>query len=314
MATTRYIINNLENQTIDGSLTVTGTFSTNFATYKALLTQTEQISGENLNSFFGGLIIGEEYTIATYSSDDDFSNIAEVVSGTINTNGCVFVATGEVPAIWSNNSFISSSGNLVIEVLENTLGYDLNWTHATTGTYVAENATSGPQTNSFPRKSTHILTGPRSAYFSPPELLTLGAVGSMGYKDDVLFIGVWDPGITASVDNSLYYQSVEIKIKKDQDTTPVTIEGTNIETFPFGYVGVRLFSGGAQVGEFVGDNVTVNTYIELIEHLNSDSTLNYLGSYSINEEVEDGIILTIPQNLKNQFSPDNTLTFIVYAD
>ena len=314
MATTRYIINNLENQTIDGSLTVTGTFSTNFATYKALLTQTEQISGDSLDPFFGGLIIGEEYTIGTYSSGDDFSNIAEVVSGTINTNGCVFVATGETPAIWSNDSVITSSGNLVVQVLENTLGYDLDWTKFNPGTYLAINGTSGPQTNSFPRKSTHIITGPRLTYYSPPWFLTLGGVGSMGYKDDLIFIGTWDLGLTASADNALYYQSVEIKIKKDQDTTPVTIEGTNIETYPFGYVGVRLFSGGAQVGQFVGDNVTVNNINELIEHLNSDSTLNYLGSYSINEGVEDGIILTIAQNLKNQFSPDNTLTFTVYQD
>lgn len=34
MATTRNIVNNLENQTIEGSLTITGTFSTNYISRK----------------------------------------------------------------------------------------------------------------------------------------------------------------------------------------------------------------------------------------------------------------------------------------
>lgn len=48
------------------------------------------------------------YTIVTYVAGDDFSNVATVVSGTINTTGCVFDAIGTTPTDYSNGSTISS--------------------------------------------------------------------------------------------------------------------------------------------------------------------------------------------------------------
>lgn len=49
--------------------------------------------------------IGDEYMIENYQSGDDFSNIASNVHGaTMNSSGCVFTATGEVPTNWSNGS------------------------------------------------------------------------------------------------------------------------------------------------------------------------------------------------------------------
>ena len=48
--------------------------------------------------------------------------------------------------------------------------------------------------------------------------------------------------------------------------------------------------------------------------LNSDTNTNYLGTFAIDPEGEEGLILTMPQYLKNQFSPDDVLTFEVYAD
>jgi len=52
----------------------------------------------------GVLIVGEEYTILDFNTGDNFSNVANVISGTINTTGCVFIATGTNPTTYSNGS------------------------------------------------------------------------------------------------------------------------------------------------------------------------------------------------------------------
>jgi hypothetical protein len=87
---TKYIINNVPDQTISGNVTINGNISvtgttTGLATYKALLTQLGVQSGTSLDDFNGGLIIGETYTILDYQSDDDFSNIADVQTSAIDT-------------------------------------------------------------------------------------------------------------------------------------------------------------------------------------------------------------------------------------
>ena len=58
----------------------------------------------------GSLVAGKEYVIDTYVSDDDFTNVATVVSGTINTNGCIFVASGTTPTKWTNSSSLRRTG------------------------------------------------------------------------------------------------------------------------------------------------------------------------------------------------------------
>jgi hypothetical protein len=55
--------------------------------------------------------------------------------------------------------------------------------------------------------------------------------------------------------------------------------------------------------------VLVNNINELVIALNNDTTINYLGTFSVNDGVENGIILTTTERIKNQFSPNNTLTF-----
>jgi hypothetical protein len=59
-------------------------------------------SGTVINS--GELIIGEAYEITNYLGNDDFTDIADVQSGNINENGCVFVATGHTVSNWSSQS------------------------------------------------------------------------------------------------------------------------------------------------------------------------------------------------------------------
>lgn len=50
------------------------------------------------------LVVGKYYQISDYQNGDDFTNVADVQSGTINTNGCIFIATGDTPTNWSNNT------------------------------------------------------------------------------------------------------------------------------------------------------------------------------------------------------------------
>lgn len=55
----------------------------------------------------GALIIGKEYTILDFNMGDNFTNVAQVVSGVINTTGCVFIATGTTPTTYSNGSTLA---------------------------------------------------------------------------------------------------------------------------------------------------------------------------------------------------------------
>jgi hypothetical protein len=49
----------------------------------------------------GNLVIGETYEITNVAfGGGDFSNVADVINGTINTTGCTFIATGTTPTSW----------------------------------------------------------------------------------------------------------------------------------------------------------------------------------------------------------------------
>lgn len=316
----KYIVDNLANQTIsgdlrlDGNLRVTdGTYS--LLTYRALLTQTATQSGTNLTDFQSALIIGETYTITNYVAGDDFSNIANVQSGLINETGCQFIATGEFPTIWSNGSELLSSGNLAVHVLQNDLGFDISWGIGFgPGLYFGINDTTGPIYNSFPRHDT-MITCQHSAqsFFAPTDIRMYGAVGSIGSTDDVIGILTYDYSLTQSVADYLYYTPVEIKMKKSLDTTPIICNGTIESSFPFGYVTVNVYSDSNLIESFSsGDTTSVSNISELLANLNSDLTTNYLGVYSDNGI--GGLSLAIPTNIKNQFAPNGTFSFQVFAD
>ncbi len=116
--------------------------------YAAKLTQT---SSAAINS--GYLVVGESYEITSYSSGDDFQNVAEVTYGVINTTGCVFKAIGSIPTDYSNSSDLTPLGYPIAEVTPsmNTLanrtipywrrlyagGYHFNFTSSVDHTKVA---------------------------------------------------------------------------------------------------------------------------------------------------------------------------------
>lgn len=125
-----------------------------YARYVALLTQYEPATATS-----GTLNIGQTYSITTFVSGDDFSNVASVQSGTINTNGCVFIATGEEPTNWTNSSELSGTGVPTSFVLENTLGGIVIWSYDAVGTYIAT------LTNAFTANKTAVfLSGPIAGY------------------------------------------------------------------------------------------------------------------------------------------------------
>jgi hypothetical protein len=321
---TKYIINNLANQTISGDLSIDGNLiSNNTGVYRALLTQTGQIIGNNLANFNYGLIVGETYTITNYVDGDDFSNIANIQSpGTINATGSVFIATGQIPTNYNNSSELTSDGGLIVDVLENTLGYDLDWYWSgndiflSEGNYVAFNNITGPIYNSFQRDKIEIIT-PFKWNFDfgmfPPFITP--NVGSFAGKDDVINISVINvgggPGILS--DDLLYYTPIEIKINQDTDTTPIEIYGEVMASFPFSDAYISLIANGSYIQDVYCDNTnTVNNMTELLTLLNNDINNVYELVYS--EGGPGGIKLVAPTNIKNQFCSDGTLTFEIYSN
>jgi hypothetical protein len=99
--------------------------------WTALLTQTGPLTYTgNTDTPTGGFIFNETYTIDNYAAGDDFSNVAQVISGTINQTGCVFIATGNtttsqlIPNAWTGST-LTSLGDMIVNVLDNTLGFNI---------------------------------------------------------------------------------------------------------------------------------------------------------------------------------------------
>lgn len=67
----------------------------------------------------GTLIPGLKYQIVTYVATDNFSNIATVISGIINTSGCIFLATGTTPTTWSHGSSLNIVGDRILNISKN---------------------------------------------------------------------------------------------------------------------------------------------------------------------------------------------------
>jgi hypothetical protein len=323
---TKYIVNNVSGQTINGDLTINGnitvtgiTNNLSVGTYRALLTQTGELEGDAISWFNYALIIGETYTIVNYVEDADFSNIANVQSGTINQTGCVFIATGTTPNSWNDGTNLASDGGLIVDVLENTLGYDIDWSWAPfggVGYYIGVKDTQVPLINSFPKNKVSITTQATSSFVTESFGINIysNTTDFDFGNDSAIQINVFDYFYEGLRDNSLYYTPIEIKINQDLDTTPILVYGENVSEFPYDYVAITLYAGDNNVGNFYTDTSTfVNDITEMVADLNSSPETNFLGTFSVNEGVENGVILTMATNLKNQFSPNNTLTFEVFT-
>ena len=70
--------------------------------HQALISPRESFASQTS----GVLIPGKTYYIATYGAGDSFTNVAKLISGTINTTGCTFLAMGTTPTTYSNSSVL----------------------------------------------------------------------------------------------------------------------------------------------------------------------------------------------------------------
>jgi len=119
---TKYIVNNVTGQTINGNLTINGdvviTGTTNTRPYKVYTSLLTQSGEDGPSSISGGdLIIGITYLINS-NSGADFTN----VGAPNNDIGTYFVATGTTPNSWGSGTLDYNTGAPVVTVLENTIG------------------------------------------------------------------------------------------------------------------------------------------------------------------------------------------------
>ena len=111
MSTTKYIVNNVTGQTINGE-----SILPKYKVYTALLTQS---GGDDFQSISSGpLTIGVTYQIISEGANDDFTN----VGAPNNTVGTFFVATGTNPNYFDGGELEYNTGAPVVTVLENTIG------------------------------------------------------------------------------------------------------------------------------------------------------------------------------------------------
>jgi len=94
---------------------------------------------ENESVFLVGGDNNQEFYIQSIFKDD-FTTVAQLISGTINQTGCIFRCIGETPDIWSYGTELQSYGvplesNGTLNVLENSLGVNLSFSSSTVGTY-----------------------------------------------------------------------------------------------------------------------------------------------------------------------------------
>ena len=296
---------------------------------------TGQTSGEGSGASFNVRWANGEYTSVSIATSGDGYLVGDIITilGTelngrtpennltiritdfpINITGRVFIVTGEIPTNWNNGSTLVSSGNLVVKVLENNLGFDIGWDYDIfgSGIYFGYNSTTGPLYNTFNRNTTFVLNGSNpNPYFGPNLLETFVGPISLSEKDETIVVAVFDTEILESVPDSLYYFPIDIQIKQDTGTTPIVISGTVESSFPIDYPSISLFCNGNYIQSLYG-NGTVNDMSELITYLNFLPNTSYLGTYS---DAGDGFVnLEMSTNLVNQFCSSGTLTFEVFND
>jgi hypothetical protein len=189
-----------------------------------------------------GYVVGDTITIlgtelSGSTPTNDLTITVTEVDTNVNVTGCIFIATGDTPIIWGN-TILTSVGDLVVDVLENTLGDELEWFYDPgfqEGLYLtsfSEYINNNNLCYIFPRNKTQITTPTFIApfnydFYSPPQfnLIVFSQIGYfLGPIDDTIFLSVYDTGILDFVGDSLYYTPIEIKLNSSitQEETPLT--------------------------------------------------------------------------------------------
>ena len=197
---TKYIVNNLSGQTINGDLTINGnvviTGTTNTRPYKvytALLTQSGENNGQGLDE--GLLEIGVTYYIDGFRVGWDFTN----VGAPNNNSGTYFVATGTTPNSWGeydeSNVLSYNTGTPVVTVLENTIG-NIWFTYDSTGLYYANS------NNLFEQNKTTAFIGNNGIY----------VLSAYRVNDELVEILTYNISTVSNEDGLLNNTPIEIRV------------------------------------------------------------------------------------------------------
>jgi len=190
---------------------------TPYRIYTALLTQTGPLTYTGgTDTPTGGLIFNEIYTINNYVSGDSFSNVAQVISGTINQTGCVFRATGNtstyqlIPTAWSSST-LTSTGDIIVNVLNNTLGFTISVDYPAFGIdglvfFYSESITE----DTFNPQKTKVTATPSIPFEFVPVLPVFLTSVDAEILTPVLFI--IDPQTGNPTGGLLYNTPIEIKV------------------------------------------------------------------------------------------------------
>ena len=191
MATTRYIVNNVTGQTINGQ-----SVTPSYKVYTALLTQS---GGDNpLLIGSGEITIGVTYVINKGKADTgDFTN----VGAPNNNDGTYFVATGTTPNEWGGTELGYNEGAPVVTVLENTIG-NIWFTYNSDGFYSINS--NELFTNN---KSVIFITNTTGDINSPSEI-----VKAATYDLSSMYIASFSTGAPPNSNNILYKTPIEIRV------------------------------------------------------------------------------------------------------
>lgn len=284
-------------------------------------------------------ILGTELSGSTPTND-----LTITVTEVNNETGCVFIATGDTPIVWGN-SVLTSVGDLIVDVLENTLGDELVWLYDTgfqEGLYLvsfSEYINNNNVCYIFPRNKTQITTPSFIApfnydFFTPPQfnLIVSSQIGYfLGSTDDVIFLSVYDLDISDLVGNTLYYTPIEIKLNSSitQEDTPLTSINwstysgeSDFDTYDIGFPPI-LNVTRLTIGKCGGATAHVHQdyeYSDLTIDLYDDSIDNWVTvwSYTLNNpnyDGDDSPDLYFPGNIDVTFTNITSVSGIrMYSD
>jgi len=190
---TKYIVDNLSGQTINGQQLQP------YKVYTALVTQSGTSTESSINT--GTLTIGVTYRINENSVGMDFTNVGAPNNDLLT----FFVATGTTPASWgegAKDTLVYDEGAPVVTVLENTIG-NIFWKYGyglIPGFYEVN--------GTFPLGRTAVIAGPPNSH-GPFANVILGVFGQV--FENIINIKSTDESFTM-LDGLLDNHFIEIRV------------------------------------------------------------------------------------------------------
>lgn len=320
---TKYIVNNLTGQTITGDLTINGNLTTtslnNSGTYRALLTQTGSLNGDS--SYFNNrLIIGETYEITDYQNYDDFSNVANVISGgtlnfdyvgtAINGYGVFSGVTGTATGLGSGATFDvywCGTTYISINVVTNGGGYVVGDTITILGTELSGSTPANNITITVTEVNTNvtgcvfIATGDTPIVWGNSVLTSVGGLvvdvleNTLGHE----LVWFYEPGFQEGLYIAVFSDYIEnnnLCKKFIQNKTQITVpsETTPYDYDPYSSYPLTVFSNiGSLFFEEVGNVLLLSVFDFNITDFIGNSLYYTPIEIKINDTQEEEPLITI---------------------